>query len=108
MRRPTAAVAAAISARSRPARMHRTGSPRPLRFLCHRWRLFFLSMRTTEQTFRAKARREDTMVTEHHKTAPLARDAMAYVLAGGRGSRLMELTDRRAKPAVYFGGKSRI
>jgi glucose-1-phosphate adenylyltransferase len=39
---------------------------------------------------------------------PLARSAMAYVLAGGRGSRLMELTDRRAKPAVYFGGKSRI
>ena len=28
--------------------------------------------------------------------------------AGGRGSRLMELTERRAKPAVYFGGKSRI
>jgi glucose-1-phosphate adenylyltransferase len=40
--------------------------------------------------------------------APYARNAMAYVLAGGRGSRLMELTDRRAKPAVYFGGKSRI
>ncbi len=40
--------------------------------------------------------------------APHARHAMAYVLAGGRGSRLMELTDRRAKPAVYFGGKSRI
>ncbi|MBD3730055.1 MAG: glucose-1-phosphate adenylyltransferase [Sphingomonadales bacterium] len=39
---------------------------------------------------------------------PLARDAMAYVLAGGRGSRLMELTDNRAKPAVYFGGVSRI
>ena len=38
----------------------------------------------------------------------LARNAMAYVLAGGRGSRLMELTDRRAKPAVYFGGKARI
>ncbi|KQN24614.1 glucose-1-phosphate adenylyltransferase [Sphingomonas sp. Leaf34] len=33
---------------------------------------------------------------------------MAYVLAGGRGSRLMELTDTRAKPAVYFGGKARI
>ncbi|WP_026090773.1 glucose-1-phosphate adenylyltransferase [Sandarakinorhabdus sp. AAP62] len=42
------------------------------------------------------------------RQAPLARDAMAYVLAGGRGSRLMELTDRRAKPAVYFGGKTRI
>lgn len=40
--------------------------------------------------------------------SPLARDAMAYVLAGGRGSRLVELTDRRAKPAVFFGGKSRI
>ncbi len=41
-------------------------------------------------------------------TSPIARDTMAYVLAGGRGSRLMELTDRRAKPAVYFGGKTRI
>ncbi len=40
--------------------------------------------------------------------SPIARDAMAYVLAGGRGSRLMELTARRAKPAVYFGGKTRI
>jgi glucose-1-phosphate adenylyltransferase len=38
----------------------------------------------------------------------LSRHAMAYVLAGGRGSRLYELTDRRAKPAVYFGGKTRI
>jgi glucose-1-phosphate adenylyltransferase len=44
----------------------------------------------------------------HSTSGPLARSAMAYVLAGGRGSRLMELTDRRAKPAVYFGGKSRI
>ena len=41
-------------------------------------------------------------------TRPLVRSAMAYVLAGGRGTRLMELTDVRAKPAVYFGGKSRI
>jgi glucose-1-phosphate adenylyltransferase len=41
-------------------------------------------------------------------TVPLARSAMAYVLAGGRGSRLLELTDNRAKPAVHFGGKSRI
>ncbi|RVT40946.1 glucose-1-phosphate adenylyltransferase [Sphingobium algorifonticola] len=39
---------------------------------------------------------------------PIARDAMAYVLAGGRGSRLGELTDIRAKPAVHFGGKARI
>jgi glucose-1-phosphate adenylyltransferase len=39
---------------------------------------------------------------------PLARDAMAYVLAGGRGSRLNELTSIRSKPAVFFGGKARI
>ncbi len=38
----------------------------------------------------------------------LAQQTMAFVLAGGRGSRLMELTERRAKPAVFFGGKSRI
>ena len=36
------------------------------------------------------------------------RRCSAIVLAGGRGSRLMQLTDRRAKPAVYFGGKFRI
>jgi glucose-1-phosphate adenylyltransferase len=33
---------------------------------------------------------------------------MVFVLAGGRGSRLKELTDRRVKPAVQFGGKARI
>ena len=38
----------------------------------------------------------------------LSSRAMAFVLAGGRGSRLKELTDARAKPAVYFGGKTRI
>ncbi len=38
----------------------------------------------------------------------LTQRSMAFVLAGGRGSRLKELTDRRVKPAVYFGGKSRI
>src|SRR5664279_1359956 len=34
--------------------------------------------------------------------------AVALVLGGGRGSRLYELTDLWAKPAVYFGGKYRI
>lgn len=34
--------------------------------------------------------------------------SMAFVLAGGRGTRLKELTDTRVKPAVYFGGKTRI
>jgi glucose-1-phosphate adenylyltransferase len=38
----------------------------------------------------------------------LAHDALAIILAGGRGSRLAELTEWRAKPAVPFGGKFRI
>lgn len=38
----------------------------------------------------------------------LAQSTMAIVLAGGRGSRLLELTNTRAKPAVFFGGKTRI
>ncbi|WP_196157607.1 glucose-1-phosphate adenylyltransferase [Reinekea sp. G2M2-21] len=38
----------------------------------------------------------------------LTKDTLALVLAGGRGSRLKELTDWRAKPALYFGGKYRI
>ena len=38
----------------------------------------------------------------------LARKTVGLVLAGGRGSRLQHLTDRRTKPAVYFGGKFRI
>ncbi len=45
------------------------------------------------------------MDREAHK---LAQQSMAFVLAGGRGSRLYELTDRRAKPAMFFAGKSRI
>ncbi len=38
----------------------------------------------------------------------LPKRTVALVLAGGRGSRLMDLTDRRAKPGVFFGGKFRI
>ena len=38
----------------------------------------------------------------------LPKRTVALVLAGGRGSRLKDLTDNRAKPAVYFGGKFRI
>jgi glucose-1-phosphate adenylyltransferase len=43
-----------------------------------------------------------------HDRHALAQQTMAFVLAGGRGSRLKEMTDVRAKPAVYFGGKTRI
>ena len=38
----------------------------------------------------------------------LTRETLALVMAGGRGSRLMQLTLPRAKPAVPFGGKFRI
>src|SRR6185437_3205212 len=38
----------------------------------------------------------------------LPKRCVTLVLAGGRGSRLQQLTDVRAKPAVYFGGKFRI
>ncbi len=38
----------------------------------------------------------------------LTKDTVALVLAGGRGSRLKQMTDWRAKPAVPFGGKFRI
>ncbi|PLW68535.1 glucose-1-phosphate adenylyltransferase [Pseudohalioglobus lutimaris] len=38
----------------------------------------------------------------------ITRNTLALVLAGGRGSRLKQLTQWRAKPAVPFGGKFRI
>jgi glucose-1-phosphate adenylyltransferase len=47
-------------------------------------------------------------LTEQAHSLDLPKRTVALVLAGGRGSRLMSLTDRRAKPAVYFGGKFRI
>jgi glucose-1-phosphate adenylyltransferase len=49
------------------------------------------------------------MATEEiARNLELPKRAIALVLAGGRGSRLKQLTDRRAKPAVHFGGKFRI
>lgn len=44
-----------------------------------------------------------TLQTDH-----LARNTLALILAGGRGARLQDLTQWRAKPAVHFGGKFRI
>ncbi len=42
------------------------------------------------------------------RISQLTKSTLALILAGGRGSRLHELTDWRAKPAVPFGGKFRI
>lgn len=49
-------------------------------------------------------------VSLQEASAPVAatKSALALILAGGRGSRLEQLTDWRAKPSVPFGGKFRI
>ncbi|TRX53851.1 glucose-1-phosphate adenylyltransferase [Thalassomonas sp. M1454] len=47
-------------------------------------------------------------ITSNRYISNLTRDTYALILAGGRGSRLHELTDWRAKPATFFGGKFRI
>jgi glucose-1-phosphate adenylyltransferase len=51
------------------------------------------------------------MMQEQHSDrfiSNLTKNTVAIILAGGRGSRLKNLTDWRAKPAVQFGGKFRI
>jgi glucose-1-phosphate adenylyltransferase len=55
----------------------------------------------------AFSRADDAQLGRSH-VGRLARNTYAVVLAGGRGSRLKELTDWRCKPAVPFGGKYRI
>ena len=55
---------------------------------------------------------DSEFLAEYKKTmrfqSNLTNDTLALILAGGRGSRLQQLTDWRAKPAVPFGGKFRI
>jgi len=50
----------------------------------------------------------DPWATHGRFVSHLTRSTYAIILAGGRGSRLMQLTDWRSKPAVPFGGKFRI
>jgi glucose-1-phosphate adenylyltransferase len=52
--------------------------------------------------------RQDTRRSTSRFSALTAKSTVAMVLAGGRGSRLKQLTDWRAKPSVAFGGKFRI
>jgi glucose-1-phosphate adenylyltransferase len=54
-----------------------------------------------------KNTKEESAVSPRY-VSRLTKDTFALILAGGRGSRLYELTDWRAKPALYFGGKYRI
>ena len=61
-----------------------------------------MTLSTDEQAKLYRYYTEPKMVTE------LTRKSVALVLAGGEGSRLMDLTAWRAKPAVPIGGKYRI
>ena len=59
----------------------------------------------------ARHRAEPVIRTRLHRRrgrVALIASVVVLILAGGRGSRLYELTDQRAKPAVYFGGGHRI
>jgi len=47
-------------------------------------------------------------VSEAHRHLHMTQRTYALVLAGGRGSRLRQLTDWRAKPSVPFAGKLKI
>lgn len=60
-------------------------------------------MKNDQQDRRASHHTQDSRFVSQ-----LTRNTFALILAGGRGSRLHELTDFRAKPAVPFGGKFRI
>lgn len=65
---------------------------------------------TTQFVERRKAnRRQERSVDRSDRfISNLTKRTVAMILAGGRGSRLKNLTDWRAKPAVQFGGKFRI
>ena len=103
----------ATSAALSPSRSPRTASPARQRWRCRRSPPCTSSSRRLAPS-RSPTKKEESEMSrtrtakEMGLSPPYSRHAMAYVLAGGRGSRLMELTDRRAKPAVYFAGKSRI
>lgn len=48
------------------------------------------------------------VVSTSRYLSQLTKDSLALILAGGKGSRLCELTQSRAKPALHFGGKFRL
>jgi glucose-1-phosphate adenylyltransferase len=84
-----------------------TPSAMPPGSSAHRGRTILLRGRLPAQTVNT----EITMDVERDEprfVSRLTRETLALVLAGGRGSRLYELTEWRAKPAVPFGGKFRI
>jgi len=65
-------------------------------------------MTIIEERIRTSAPRVATRGADARFTAQAVRGTVAMVLAGGRGTRLKQLTEWRAKPSVSFGGKFRI
>ncbi|MBY0483902.1 glucose-1-phosphate adenylyltransferase [Nitrosomonas sp.] len=63
-------------------------------------------MDNKERVYANESQAECTTSTRFHNSA--THNTLALILAGGRGSRLHQLTDWRSKPAVPFGGKFRI
>lgn len=63
-------------------------------------------MDNKERMYANESQAECTTSTRFHNS--VTHNTLALILAGGRGSRLHQLTDWRAKPAVPFGGKFRI
>jgi len=63
-------------------------------------------MENKERMYANESQAESTTSTRFHNS--VTHNTLALILAGGRGSRLHQLTDWRAKPAVPFGGKFRI
>jgi glucose-1-phosphate adenylyltransferase len=63
---------------------------------------------STAETVRLRAGNQAQRYHDEPQVAAALASTYAMVLAGGRGSRLNQLTDWRAKPAVPFGGKHRI
>ena len=65
-------------------------------------------MPVVERRAVARASGQAAQLVVERRSEHLARRTYAMVLAGGRGSRLKELTDWRCKPTVPFCGKYRI
>ncbi len=87
--------------------IHRDGSVHWIEHGCH-------PVHSANGTFRGR-RVSNRDITERKKAEARAADLLhlahrtyGLVLAGGRGTRLQQLTDERSKPAVPFGGKLKI
>src|SRR5690242_17286476 len=89
-----------------PGRKDRDLDPRL--FACVHFLRFDVIVAMEDKPMQQELHLNDPAASYGRFVSHLTRSAFAIVLAGGRGSRLMQLTDWRSKPAVPFGGKFRI